>query len=442
MKKTLWLLIIFFAVNYIASAQDGRMIFKGVPVINITMLDNKAESDINRDTKLNATMTVGNANGSTFTSSQLFTGNITIKGRGNSTWGFPKHPYNIVTCDATFKKKSVPLFGLPTGSGWTLLADYEDRTGLKTQFTSAISYALGLPWCTRGLKIELYINGEYRGLYTFCEKVERDANRVNIKDLKTTDTTGDALTGGYVAERQFSFQLQPGEAIFQDNDNGGWWWSYKIPDSDVVTEQQNNYMKNYWYSFADKLYNKPFNDTINGYRSVIYPLSFAQYFLLQDLSKNADAYVASWYITKDKLKKMDAGPGWDWGLTWGELNVLNLSEPNDMYLAYKCPYYNKMLQDTFFLNLVKTTFKNAQNKINQVVADAEVFYPQLVATGAVGRDSARWSTNVFDLSYHHILPTYQENVNYFFSFVKQRLYYHERTVYNISPAKPVHIDLP
>lgn len=441
MKTPVAFLLSLLAVAFTAAGQDDRFLFKGLPAINITLLDNKTEADINQDVKFNANMSVANAYGSTFTALQLFTGNITIKGRGNSTWLNPKRPYNIVTCDTAFQKKNVPIFGFPTHSAWCLLAEYEDRTDIRTLFTNTMSYSLGLPWASRGLKVELYMNGEYRGLYTFCEKVERGVNRINIKDLNITDNSGTALTGGYTMEKQAGFQVRIGEAYFIDNT--GSYYSYKVPDSDKVTPQQNSYMKDYWNNFLDKLYNQPFSDTVNGYRSVINPLSFAQYFLLEDISKNGDAYSASWYTTKDRLKKMDAGPGWDWGLTWGQHYVANyghvMSDPNDTYVAAACPYYDKMMQDTFFSNLVKRTFASARVKINQLIADGEAYYPQLVATGAIARNMARWPyTYPYGLSY---FPTYQQNIDFFFAFVKQRIYFQTRNIYGLQLARPTHADI-
>lgn len=443
-KKVFFVLSSLLIIVHSVSGQDERMLFKGVPIVNITLLDSKTEVDINREVKFNATMAVTNAGGSTLTAAQLFTGNITIKGRGNWTWGHPKRPYSIVTCDATFKKKNVTLCGMPSESSWCLLADYEDKTALRTLFSSAISYAIGLPWCSRGLKVELYINNEYRGLYTLCEKVERGTNRINITELKTTDNSGDAVTGGYVIEQQTPDQLGPNEASFQDI--WGKTFSYKIPDSDKITDQQNSYMSGYWYNFFFKLYNVSWDDTINGYRSVINSTSFAQYYLLEDIAKNGDAYRNSWYMTKDRGKKMDAGPGWDWGIAWGNFNEyrngISISYPLDTYLPYACPWYSDLLRDPFFSNLVKTTFANAREKINQVVSDVDSYYPRLYATGAISRDSARWPNTFTDPYYWNYFPTYQGHVDHFLSFVKQRVYFQERTLYGLQAARPLHTDLP
>ena len=55
-------------------------------------------------------------------------GNITelggakIKGRGNSTWNYPKKPYALKL------DKDASLLGMPAGKRWDLLANYIDRT--------------------------------------------------------------------------------------------------------------------------------------------------------------------------------------------------------------------------------------------------------------------------------------------------------------------------
>ena len=50
-----------------------------------------------------------------------------IRGRGNSTWGWPKKPYKIKLAE------DAQLLGMTAETDeWVLLANYADRTGLRT----------------------------------------------------------------------------------------------------------------------------------------------------------------------------------------------------------------------------------------------------------------------------------------------------------------------
>ena len=100
-----------------------------------------------------------------------------IKGRGNSTWGLPKKPYNI-----KFEKKT-DLFGMGKAKKWSLLASFYDPSFLRNTFIFDLADEIGLFYSSKSKHVDLYINGEYQGNYLVCESVEVGESRVNITDL-------------------------------------------------------------------------------------------------------------------------------------------------------------------------------------------------------------------------------------------------------------------
>ncbi len=64
---------------------------------------------------------------------------------------------------------------------------------------------------------EVVVNGDYKGIYVFMEKIKRGSGRVVISKMTTTDISGDAVTGGYI----FSLDKEPDE----------WFSSYTSPGS-------------------------------------------------------------------------------------------------------------------------------------------------------------------------------------------------------------------
>ena len=101
-----------------------------------------------------------------------------IKGRGNSTWSYPKKPYNI-----KFDKKT-DLFGMGKAKKWTLLANYIDLSLLHNPYGWELSSVLGLCYTGEYRLVDLYVNGDYLGNYTGCESVEVGETRVEIEDLE------------------------------------------------------------------------------------------------------------------------------------------------------------------------------------------------------------------------------------------------------------------
>lgn len=107
-----------------------------------------------------------------------------IRLRGNSTMGYAKKPYRIKL------DNKLDLFGLPKAKSWVLLAEYLDPSGLHN-FTA---FALGnqsdaLAFTPTPHKVNVYLNGEYVGLYTLCEQVQENKGRMDIEADITEDMT-------------------------------------------------------------------------------------------------------------------------------------------------------------------------------------------------------------------------------------------------------------
>ena len=53
-------------------------------------------------------------------------------------------------------------------------------------------------YASRTRFVELFINGDYEGLYVLMEKIKRSEDRVDIAKLNPDEISGDDLTGGYI----------------------------------------------------------------------------------------------------------------------------------------------------------------------------------------------------------------------------------------------------
>ena len=119
---------------------------------------------------------------------------LQIRGRGNSTWTYPKKPYALKLKDDS------EILGMPAHKRWVLLANWMDRTLLRNDVSFQIAKQTCMEWTPRGKFVEVVLNGKHIGNYYLCEQIKVDANRVNIAKMETTDVSGDALTGGYLME--------------------------------------------------------------------------------------------------------------------------------------------------------------------------------------------------------------------------------------------------
>ncbi|MGN1412432.1 MAG: CotH kinase family protein, partial [Oscillospiraceae bacterium] len=108
---------------------------------------------------------------------QLYDGDIQIKGRGTSTWGFAKKPYKI-----KLDSKS-NLFGMGKNKHWVLLANYADGTLMRNYTAYSLAKGLGQV-AMDSVFVDVIINGEYVGNYQLCEQIRVSDDRVDIYDYE------------------------------------------------------------------------------------------------------------------------------------------------------------------------------------------------------------------------------------------------------------------
>ena len=104
-----------------------------------------------------------------------------IRYRGNSTYTFVKKPYRI-----KFDSKE-SLFGLDKAKSWVLLADYLDPSGLHNYTAFTLAEDAGFRFVPTPHKVNLYLNGEYMGMFTMCEQVQENPGRIDIEEDITED---------------------------------------------------------------------------------------------------------------------------------------------------------------------------------------------------------------------------------------------------------------
>ena len=208
-----------------------------------------------------------------------------IRGRGNTTWEWPKKPYLVKM------EKKQGVLGMPKHKRWVLLANFMDRTLMRNLVSMKVASLTRLDWTPRCVPVELVLNGVHKGSYLLIEQVRVDKNRVNITEMEPTDNDGEAVTGGYLLELDFHYDNEvqwgdPHGGCVQWGRNGGIPFGVKYPDEDDLTSQQLTYIKNYVYETAEVLYGDNFTDPENGYAKYIDVDSFIDYWIVFEVMGN------------------------------------------------------------------------------------------------------------------------------------------------------------
>lgn len=240
-----------------------------------------------------------------------YNGRIGIEFRGSSSQSLPKKPYGLTTLNSdNITNNNVSILGMPKENDWVLNALAFDPALIRDYLSYELSRSMG-NYAARGVYCEVIVNGDYKGLYIFMEKLKVDENRINITKMTTADNTNSNVTGGYITKCD---KLTGGDTPAWNLPNAD--FIHESPKPDEVTSQQNTYIKNYFTSLKNVMAVQN-SSIINGYPSIIDIPSFVDFILLNEFSSNPDGYQFSTYFHKDRNGKLRAGPLWDFNLTYG-----------------------------------------------------------------------------------------------------------------------------
>jgi len=90
------------------------------------------------------------------------------------------------------------------------------------------------------------VNGEYKGIYNFCESIDISKSQVNIKKMTKDDNEEPEISGGYLIEADGFAYL--GTSFF--NSKKGIPLTINYPDEDELLFIQKDYIKDKFDSFS------------------------------------------------------------------------------------------------------------------------------------------------------------------------------------------------
>ena len=253
-----------------------------------------------------------------------------IRGRGNSTWtGYDKKPYKIQL------KERADLFGMGESREWALLANAADPTLLKNRITNWLGSSLGLSYTPQMVPVDVVMIGSRSGRtelgsYYLSELVSVEPSRLAIDELEkdVISVEGETnITGGYLLSIYNLMQDQDEPESNVCTLSGGEKLIHEEPSFQNEAEltdgerAQRAYIRSYVRTIDELIMN---SDTIDAEThreldSLLDLRSAADYWLIQEFSRNNDAYhTSSTYLYKPRDGKLYFGPLWDFDRAWGD----------------------------------------------------------------------------------------------------------------------------
>ncbi len=313
-----------------------------------------------------------------------------IRGRGNSSWSwYDKKPYRI-KLDEKHK-----LLGLGKGKSWVLLANYRDVTDLMNTFVFEAAAWLGMPYTNHTRYVELFVNGDYRGVYQLTEQVQQGKNRVEVAD-----------DGGML----LSLDLDDGPSLSPAATDNFWSSVYtmpvcvKYPKDEALTASCLDSVKAQLAVLEQAIESR---DSARIYSLLDVP-SMIHYLQLQELVENVELVAPrSVYLFKDGDGKWTMGPLWDFDAGY-DFDWATMTTGHNYYSNYrelvlgsnplKRNGYDSNIPafftDLFGCQAFVTDYKAEWNRIADSIVvkpwEECMRYVDELKKGAVEREMTRW----------------------------------------------------
>ncbi len=363
----------------------------------------------------------------------IYNGNIGIEIRGNSSAEFPQKPFAIETRDNLEQNLNVPMWDMPKENDWILISNFGDNSLLRNTLTLHLFNKMG-HYASRTKHCEVMLNDEYMGLYIFAEKIKRDKGRVDISNLKETDIAGDELTGGYIFKvdetTENDYWTSKISRSYLINDVN---FIYHDPRADELVDVQKQYLENYIDAFESALFGENFADPVLGYAPYINTRSFIDYYLINELCRNIDAYKKSKYYYKMKDSNgglIYSGPVWDFDWAWRYVSFNNGSGWASGVYSSMNPapdlWIIQLLNDPIFSNQVYYRYKELRSTIfNKTYLYNYIDSVTNLVDVAKERHFKKWGT--LENNYTEVVETkpwatsYTEEISRIKTFINERL---------------------
>lgn len=368
-----------------------------------------------------------------------FYGQIAIEKRGSSSNTFPMKSYGLETRGPDSVNYNVSLFDWPSDNDWILYAPYTDKSLIRNVLTYDLGRQMG-QYAPRTKLCEVILNGSYIGVYVLMERIKINPGRVNVDPLNYTDTLNNQLTGGYIikVDKTTSGGVIAWTSPFtaQAPSTGPIYYQMHDPDISELHPLQLNYIHDYVDNWETALKGVNFANPQIGFRAFSDELSFIDYMLINELSKNVDGYRISTFLHKKRVSeggKIHAGPLWDFNLGWGNANYCQGGQTTGWEINFNSvcqgngpsmnPFWlNRMLQDTVFANNLNCRWSYLRTSI---LSD-EHLMNYIDSLGTILEEPAqrnydRWPIlGVYVWPNNFIGNTYQEELTYMKNWILAR----------------------
>ena len=373
----------------------AEFLLSAIPELTITTTDPSIAEIPSKDYYLEGTLAVNGRGGY-----EDYTGKTEVKGRGNSTWGYPKKPYRLKL------NKKAEICGLGKAKNYVLMANHLDPTLMLNSVAFKIGRLLELPFTNHAIPVDVVLNGIYKGSYLLTEQIEVKENRVDLDENNSVMWELDSYWDDEPKFKSTAFNLP-----------------VMVKDPDLTTEQF-EYWKKDFNAFTTQFAKEPLEG--NSYVDMIDIESVAKFLITFNLVHNMEInHPKSVFLHKEGNGKYVMGPIWDfdWAYDYegtsnhfGRYNTpLFSSSMNGVGTAF----FQRFLQDSRVKAIYKRTWQDFKNnKLDALLQYVDDYAVMLKPS--VERNSELWeNTRSFDTKVKELKTWLRNRADYIDSEVSK-----------------------
>lgn len=325
-----------------------------------------------------------------------------IRVRGNSSRSFEKKNYLLkFTQENGIDGLDVSLDGMTADNSWVLHGPILDKTLLRNYLCYNISGSI-MKYVPEVRFCELFLNGEYEGVYVLVEKIKyNDNGRCNI-----TQTDPDLPETSFIITMDHASEDAAHDLKTFFDDAGMRGNSKRTNEhleitypGETLTQAQKEYITSEISGIEKAMSSYDLTDRHLGYPSYLDEQSFVDFYVLNQFFMNRDAGHLSTYLCKDIRGKVTI-VGWDYNNTFNNF----AAEISEEEFYYTNEWYDWLLRTPRFVEKAV----NRYYELRKTLLSNEALETYITETieylgPAIERNYERWG-HTFTMEYNRQQP--------------------------------------
>ncbi len=360
-----------------------------------------------------------------------------IRGRGNYTWGstfnadpmYNKRPYRIKL------SQKMNLLGQGNGKAknWVLIANHCDQSLLRNYTVHNFARMLeGIVWQPSAQNVEVFLNGEYIGVYMLSEQVQVNPNRINIsEDVESSDKVA------FLAHRSgYAFNESDNDSFYYDGQ------PYEVVSDLSIDPAKKAAQMQYIQERIGECWDAILYGSQEEILELIDINSVIDTMIVHEYFKNLDTGHDNFYMFAEVDGKLFFGPCWDFDQCAGNADV-GVENYEGIRGSFENKWYNNLLKHNWYKEMVLARW-------DELYADEIAKIPDMIRSAAEAgyksycRNFEKWKILGYtdedgnkrlgykinrELDHIRIFQTYDEHYLYFIEWLEKRAawlnnYYH------------------